>query len=168
MLIHKTFSSLQFTYIRVLCIFMLGFETTQETGIACAYSLLPPPSTFTLNWAQFHRKLCLGSWGMLNSSKVNLTFWLCNETWKPRHFLLVSAFTGTVPCSSSPLRSARTLMKRRWNLVVEVSWAGEGERKSEILHYAELVLTDKLKCKSGLRFPAPGHKVKLLGFLSVS
>lgn len=112
---YKTFCTLQFSYVRALCIFMLIFETTQENRIACAYSLLPPPSTFTLNWAQFHKKFHRGSWDMLNCSKMNLTFWLCNEFWKPWNFLLVSAFTGTVPCSLSPLRSARLLMKRRWN-----------------------------------------------------
>lgn len=58
--------------------------------------------------------------------------------------------------------------EKELELVVEVSWAGRGERKSEILHYPELVLTDELKRKSGLRFPTPGHKVKLLGFSLVS
>lgn len=111
----KYFCTLQFSYTRALCIFMLNFETTKENRIACASSLLPPPSTFTLNWAQFHKKLCLGSWDMLNYSKMNSTFWLRNEIWRLRNFLLVSAFTGTVPCSLSPLRSARLLMKRRWN-----------------------------------------------------
>lgn len=74
MLVHKTFSSLKFVCIRAFCIFMLRFDTLQETRIACAYSLLPPPSTFTLNGAQFHRKFHLGSRDMLNCSKMKLTF----------------------------------------------------------------------------------------------
>lgn len=130
MLIHKFFSGLQFSYIRAFCIFMLNFETTQETRIARPYSLLPPPSTFTLNWSQFHRKLRLGSWDMLSCSKMNLTFWLCNETWKLRHFLLVSSFTGTIPCSSSLLRSARLLRKgggiAGWGFMSR--WSEKGER----------------------------------------
>jgi len=59
-------------------------------------------------------------------------------------------------------------MKRSWNCWLRFHEQAGGERKSEILHYPELVLTDELKCKSELRFPTPEHEVKLLGFSSAS
>jgi len=51
---------------------------------------------------------------------MNLTFWVCNETQKPRHFLLVSAFTD----SSMELRSFEKCQapnEKELELLAEVS-----------------------------------------------
>lgn len=164
-LIHNTFCTVQFSYIRALCIFMLNFQATQENRIACAYSLLPPPPTFTLNWAQFHKKLWLLRHAELQQNELDFLALLWNM--KAPEFSPGFSFHGDSSMQLESFEKCQAPNEKEVELLVEVSWEGGRERRSEILHYPELVLTDELKCKSRLRFPTPGHKVKLLGFSSV-
>lgn len=159
MQIHKTFCSLQFSYIRALCIFRLNFETTQKNRIACASIHIP----FKLSTVS--QKLHLGSWDLQQNE---LDFLALQWNLKAQEFSPGFSFHRDSSMQLESFEKCQASNEKEVELLVEVSWEGGRERKSEILHYPELVLTDELKCKSRLRFPTLGHKVKLLGFSSVS
>lgn len=146
---------------------MLNFETTQENRIACAYSLLPPPSTFTLNWAVSQKAL---PWLLRHAElqQNELDFLALQWNLKAQEFSPGFSFHRDSSMQLESFEKCQAPNEKEVELLVEVSWEGGREGKSEILHYPELVLTDELKCKSRLRFPTPGHKLKLLGFSSVS